>query len=78
MVDRFRVIEGGNQPKSHHKRGQYQQIECHVCLSDTQISTSLVTRAVQSPMRKENKITGGTQVFICLYCVMRGKITVLS
>jgi len=77
-MKRFEVIEGGNKPKSHHKRGKDQQIECRVCQEDIGLGTSLAVKAIQSPMRKDNKITGGTCVLVCLHCVMRGKVTVLS
>lgn len=78
MISRFRVIEGGDKPKSYHTKGEPQQVICRVCETDIGIATSLLQRAVQSPMRNGNRMTGGTSVFICVHCILRGKVTVIT
>jgi hypothetical protein len=83
---RLRLIQGGpaNDGKAAPKRyraakpGQIEQLTCRVCEADTGIATSLGVYAIQSPMWKAGKVTGGTKAMYCLHCMVRGVTTKLS
>lgn len=72
----LRVIEGGSKPRSYHRQTT-QQVVCRVCEAELGVASSLGVWAVQSPMRRAGKVTGGTKVLVCLPCLARGKETLL-
>lgn len=78
------VIDGevpDDQPKKRYRRkrlGQSEQIVCYQCEKDTGVATSATTPMTLSPRRTpEGKKTGGTKAEVCVYCLSRGKVTVL-
>lgn len=74
---RLRLIEGGNKPRKYRRRkkGDAEQWTCAECEADIGIATSGIVRMRLSPMMRGASIEGGTNVWVCAYCLARGKTT---
>ena len=83
---RFKVIQGGpkadgkpkKRPYRAQAKGDLEQVTCVECEKDIGIDTSLWAPALQSPMRRGGKVFGGVKAMHCVYCLGRGKTTILS
>lgn len=76
---RFRVIEGGDQPKPYRarKKREAEILTCSTCEADTGVATALTLEMRQGRMIRDGKASGGTKGVYCAHCLARGKVTKL-
>lgn len=76
---RFRVIEGGDQPRRYRarKKREAEILTCSTCEADTGVATALTLEMRQGRMIRDGKPTGGTKGVYCAHCMARGKLTKL-
>lgn len=76
----FEVIEGGKadtprRPRKPHRR-TLAAWRCKVCLVDIGIAMNTLVKIKFGPMEDERgRISGGTDGWVCVFCLTRGKIT---
>lgn len=73
---RFKVIEGGNQKRKYAARNKAdaEQWVCRMCEAEIGVATSAIIKIKESPMVRAGKLEGGSDVWVCAHCLMRGKI----
>lgn len=70
----------GSGPKPWRRRSlaDPEQVTCWRCEREIGVATSAVVKVVIAPLRAPGgKKTGGTEVWVCAYCLSRGVITEL-
>lgn len=74
---RFQIISGGAKRRKDDKHHLLENWLCRICEHDIGVATSLAVQTVQGPMIRGNKlmISKGVKVWVCAYCLMRGKQT---
>lgn len=75
---RFRVVEGGNEPKPYH-HGKLKQLICRTCEEDTGVSTGGPwLQAVGSAWEEDGEVVEfGEPILYCPWCLARGKLTII-
>jgi len=77
LPDRFQVIEGGAEPRRDrrdHPDG-HEVLTCPTCEWETGLETSMFIEAAVAPMTCKQRVVVQSKTLICVYCLMRGKIT---
>lgn len=77
-MQRFKVIDGGEQPSPGTKRRTKKaavMLLCRTCEADTGVATSTWLKAKQGVMERAGKLEGGNDALICVHCLARGKVT---
>ena len=83
MVDknkRFQVIEGGDNKSEIRKQcdGDLERILCHVCEQHEGVSTGEVIPVISSLYASDNDLVKGQESYLCLNCLLKGRVTTLA
>lgn len=55
-----------------------EQVTCPTCEADLGVATSAVVQVTVAPRRTpDGRKAGGSKAFACIYCLARGKVTML-
>lgn len=80
----LRVITGGRktqEPRASRRSASHytEQITCWRCEIDIGLATSMAMRVMMAPRRTPaGRLVGGTEAWVCPYCLTRGTMTELS
>lgn len=72
-IQRFKVIEGGNQPDPVSDR-----VTCHVCEVHHGVSTGEFIPVHKAMYREENHMVPAVTGALCLNCLLHGRKTYIT
>lgn len=64
----------GDMLRRNYQVSDTQQKVCGRCEEITGVATSLFITALSAPMECKGKLTGGTSILVCAYCLARGSV----
>lgn len=75
------VYDGPKRKRKPYRRRQLdepEQVTCPVCEAEAGVATSATVEMTVAPRRTpDGRKVGGTKRHACVYCLARGKITIL-
>lgn len=64
-------------PYTKRHKDDVEQLVCRTCDIHEGVKTSLFIDAEQSPFVKGNDLVGGTHRRLCVYCLIKGRVTAI-